>query len=99
METEHDGTQCLAGKTVMDLAAKHEYHTQTAIRNAIYENEGIEIAHQKFSQWRRGDSSFPNDFAEVFSRAVGLTPDEQIELALALSFGQRKNRLLRRAAS
>lgn len=94
---EHINESCLAGRTVMELATKHGYGTQAAIRKAIRDSEGIEIQHQKFSQWYQGDSSFPNDFAEIFSRAVGLSGDERIELALALSFGQRKNRLLRRA--
>jgi len=90
--------QRLAGDTVMDLAARHGYRTQTAICKAMEDNEGITIDHQKFSQWYRGESSFPNDFADIFSQAVGLDVDEQIELALALSYGQKRNRLLRRAA-
>lgn len=88
-------TPCVAGKTVMDLARKRGYETQAAVRKAIETSENIEIAHQKFSQWCRGETSFPNDFAEIFTRALDLTPAEQIELALALSFGQRTTRLLR----
>lgn len=99
MQTEDNAAPCLAGRTVMELADKHGYGTQTAVRKAIQDSEGIEIQHQKFSQWCQGDSSFPNDFAEIFSRAMGLSADEKIELALALSFGQKRNRLLRRAAS
>jgi hypothetical protein len=90
---------CLAGEIVMELAGRHGHHTQAAIREAIKDSEGIEIQHQKFSQWCRGESSFPNDFAEIFTRSIGLENTERIELALALSFGQKRNRLLRRAAS
>ncbi len=88
----------MAGRTVMELAAKHGYESQAAIRRLLSESEGVEIQHQKLSQWCRGESSFPNDFAEIFSRAVGLDNDEVIELALALSFGQRRNRRLRQDA-
>lgn len=91
--------QNLAGKKVMELAAKHEYPTQAAVLKQIQDSQNVEIDHQKLSQWCRGDTSFPNDFAQIFSQAIGLTHDEQIELALALSFGQRKRRLLKPADS
>jgi hypothetical protein len=90
---------CVAGSTVLTLAAKHGDETQAAIRKRLLESEGVDISHQKFSQWIKADTSFPNDFAELFTRAYDLTWDEQIELALALSFGQRKRRLLLQADS
>jgi hypothetical protein len=44
-----------------------------------------------------GQTSFPNDFAELMTDAYDLSEAEQVELALALSFGQ-KTRLLRKLA-
>ncbi len=81
----------------MELAAKRELMTQAAVRRRIAQKENVHIAHQKFSQWCTGDTSFPNDFAEIFTRALDLGSDEQVELALALSYGQKRHRLLRRA--
>lgn len=79
----------------MELAVRRECHTQAAIIKRIKEREGIDIVHQKLSQWCQGQSSFPNNFADVFTRSFDLSHDEQIELALALSFGQKSQRLLR----
>ncbi len=84
-----------AGRTVLELAEKHGCPNQAALRRRIEASEGIELDHQKVSQWVRGVTSFPNDFAPILTRALGLTPEEQVELALALSFGQ-KTRVLRR---
>lgn len=85
---------CVAGKTVLGLAAKRGHKTQAAIRKALLESESVDVSHQKFSQWVQGEASFPNDFAEIFARAYDLTDDEKIELALALSFGQKRRLLL-----
>lgn len=85
----------IAGKTVMEIASRHGIKTQAGIITAIRNNEGLEIDHQKLSQWISGQASFPNDFAQIFTQALDLGADEQIELALALSYGQRRTRLLR----
>lgn len=99
MDRRADASPCVAGETVMELAARRGCKTQAAIRKRIEETEGVHIQHQKLSQWCRGETSFPNDFAEIFTRAFGLSDDEQIELALALSFGQKTKRLLKPTAS
>ena len=85
---------CVAGVTVLQLASRRGDNSQAAITRRLKERTGVTIVHQKFSQWIKGESSFPNDFAEIYTMAYDLSPDEQIELALALSFGQRKRRLL-----
>lgn len=85
---------CSAGDTVLNLAYKRGDGTQAAIRNRIEERTGLVIVHQKLSQWINGESSFPNDFAAIYTKTYDLSADEQIELALALSFGQRRRRLL-----
>ncbi len=85
----------IAGEKVMELAGRRGLHSQAALIERIKDSEGIDIAHQKLSQWCKGDTSFPNNFAQILTRSLDLGGDEQIELALALSFGQKNRQLLR----
>jgi len=84
-----------AGVAVAKLAARRGDGTRREIRERINRSQGTNIQRQKFDQWCNGHTSFPNDFAEIMTKTYDLTPEEQVELALALSFGQR-TRLLRR---
>lgn len=79
----------------MKLAGKRGDTTRAAVRASILESQGVEISRQKFDQWCDETTSFPNDTAALLTDTYDLTPEEQVELALALSYGQ-KTRLLRK---
>lgn len=80
---------------IMKLAAKRGDTSRGAIRESIKVKQGIEISRQKFDQWCDEVASFPNDMGQILTETYDLAPEEQVELALALSFGQR-TRLLRK---
>ena len=83
-----------AGETVLWLAEKRGDTTRKDIRERLSGVVGTEIQRQKFDQWCDGQTSFPNDIAEIMTQANVLEREEQIELALSLSFTQKTRRLL-----
>lgn len=85
----------IAGETVLRLAARRGDATRQAVRERLTRGRNVRIQRQKFDQWCDGVTSFPNDFAQLMTEEYGLDEREQVELALALSYGQR-TRLLRK---
>jgi dihydrofolate reductase len=82
-----------AAEVITNLAAIRDIHTQKALLDRIEERTGVVIGRQSWRWWTSGEYSFPNDIAEVLTEALDLNREEQVNLALSLSFRQKSRRL------
>ena len=77
------------GASVLRLMEQHGVKTQAELRRRILNTTGVDLVQQRVSAWLYGKAAVDKQFPAWLSKALDLTEDERLELAVAFAYGQR----------